>query len=113
MPAALSIGVDYDVFWRLNPRLLSAFVDADRMRKRELELQMYVQGRYVYDAVSLALANGFRKKGTQPVDWIEEPYRIIPFTAEEEAARAEEERQKAIAFFNAMIPVQKEGEPDG
>lgn len=105
--------MDYDVFWRLNPRLLYAFVDADRMRKRELELQMYVQGRYVYDAVSLALANGFRKKGTQPVDWIEEPYRIIPFTAEEEAARAEEERQKAIAFFNAMIPEQKEGEPDG
>ncbi len=113
MPAALSIGVDYDVFWRLNPRLLTAFVDADRRRKRELELQMYVQGKYVYDAVSIALANGFRKKGTQPVDWLEEPYRIIPFTEEEEAERAEEERRKAIEFFNAMIPAHKEGESDG
>lgn len=110
---ALSIGVEYDVFWRLTPRLLRVFVDADRMRKRELEVEMYVQGRYVFDAVSLALANGFRSKGSNPQNWLEEPYRILPFTEEEKAAQAEEERRRVIEFFNAMIPKQEGGEPDG
>lgn len=109
LPIALSIGVEYDVFWRLTPRLLHAFVDADRLRKREIELEMYVQGRYMFDAVSLALANGFRQKGSRVMNWLEEPYRIIPLTEAEKAAQAEEERRRAIEFFNAMIPKQEGG----
>lgn len=104
MPSALAIGVDYRDFWDLNPRLLKVFVDADRMKKRQLEIEMYISGRYVFDAVSLALANAFRKKGTQPQNWLEEPYRLIPLTDTELEAQAEAEREKAIAFFNAMIP---------
>ena len=104
MPAALSIGVGYDTFWRLNPRLLKAFIEADRLKKRQIEIEMYVAGRYVFDAISLALANGFRQKGQSPETWLEEPYRLMPLTKEEEEERAEIERQKAIAFFNAMIP---------
>lgn len=109
----MSIGVEYGTFWRITPRLLRAFVDADRLRKRELETKMYIEGRYMFDAVSLALANSFRKKGTQPMNWLEEPYRIIPFTEEEEKERQEEERRKAIEFFNAMIPKNKGGDENG
>lgn len=74
------------------------------MKKRQTEIEMYIAGRYVFDAVSLALANGFRQKGKAPEPWPEEPYRMIPFTEAEEEERAELEREKAIAFFNAMIP---------
>lgn len=101
------------MFWRLTPRLLHAFVEADRLRKRELEVELYVQGRYVFDAVSLALANGFRSKGSAALNWLEEPYRIVPFTEEEKAAQAEEARQRAIEFFNAMIPKREGGNHDG
>lgn len=113
MPVALSIGVGYDTFWRLNPRLLKAFVEADRLKKRQTEFEMYIAGRYVYDAISLALANGFRQKGKAPEPWLEEPYRMIPFTKEEEEERAEIERKKAIAFFNAMVPKNGGEERDG
>lgn len=112
LPTALAIGVDYGDFWNLNPRLLKAFVEADRVKKRQIELEMYVSGRYVFDAVSLALANAFRKKGAQALNWLEEPYRLIPLTEEELEAQAEAERKKAIAFFTAMIPP-KGGETDG
>lgn len=94
----------YNSFWGLNPRLLKAFVEAERLRKRQKEIEMYVAGRYVFDAVSLALANGFREKGKCAEPWLEEPYRIIPLTKEEEEERAAIEREKAIAFFEAMIP---------
>lgn len=64
----------------------------------------------MFDAVSLALANGFREKGKRPEQWPEEPYRLIPLTKEEKEAKAELEREKAIAFFNAMIPKKNGGE---
>lgn len=88
-------------------------MEADRIRKREQEAFLYVQGRYCFDAVSIALANGFRKKGMQPIEWMDEPYRLLPLTEEEKQAQAEEERRKAIAFFSAMIPEKQEVNPDG
>ena len=76
-------------------------------------MEMYINGRYMFDAVSISLANAFRSKGTMPINWMDEPYRMIPLTAEEERVKAEEERSKAIAFFNAMIPKAKGGEENG
>lgn len=76
-------------------------------------MEMYISGRYMFDAVSISLANVLRKKGMQPINWIDEPYRLIPLTEEEERAKAEEEREKAIAFFNSMIPKAKGGEVNG
>ena len=74
---------------------------------------MYITGRYVFDAIILALENGFREKGRRPEPWLEELYRIIPLTKEEEEEKAALEREKAIAFFNAMIPKNGGGERDG
>lgn len=74
---------------------------------------MYVAGRYVFDAVSLALANGFRERGRNPEQWMDEPYRMVPLSKEEEEERAALEREKAIAFFNAMIPKNGGEERDG
>ena len=113
LPSALAIGVDYGTFWRLNPRLLKSFIDADRLKKRQFEMEMYINGRYMFDAVSISLANAFRNKGTMPINWMDEPYRMLPLTEEEERSRAEEVRLKVIAFFNSMIPKTKGGEENG
>lgn len=65
---------------------------------------MYAIGTYVYNAVSISLSNAFRKKGDKAIPWMEEPIRLIPLTEEEQSAKAEEEKARAIAFFNAMMP---------
>ena len=103
----------YDTFWALNPRLLKAFVDADRLRMRRKEQELYVLGTYMMNAVGISLGNAFRKKGTKPQEWLTEPYRLLPYTEEELEIQAQEEREKAIAFFNAMIPIDKGGEDIG
>ena len=60
------------------------------------------------------MGNGFRKPGQKPTPWLEEPFRIVPLTPEEQEEKAEAERQKAIALFNAMIPKDEDGgEDDG
>ena len=82
------------------------------MKKRQKELELYIAGRYTFDAVSISLANAFRSKGAAPINWMDELYRMVPLTEEEEREKAEEERARAIAFFNSMIP-QKGGEEHG
>ena len=63
---------------------------------------MWLQGLYIFNGVSVAVGNAFRKKGTQPQKYLEEPIRLIPLTEEEEAIKAEEERQKTIEYFNRL-----------
>lgn len=81
------------------------------MRRKEQEL--YLLGTYMVNAVGTALGNAFRKKGTKPQEWLTEPYRLLPYTEEELEIKAAEERKKAIAFFNAMIPNDEGGEDIG
>lgn len=95
------MGVGLDSFWELTPRLFKYVGEGYRMRQRTRETELYIMGRYMMDAVSLALSNGFRKKGTQAQGWLEEPYRIVPFSEEELAERAEKDRASAVAFFDA------------
>lgn len=63
---------------------------------------MWLQGLYNFAAVSIAVGNVMRKKGTKARSYPEKPLRLIPYTEEEKAALAEQERQKAIAYFNNL-----------
>ena len=68
-------------------------------RRKEENIRDWLQGAYVYNAVSTALANAFRKKGAQAVDYIEEPFQIFPLTAEEKAAKEARENAKMRAML--------------
>ena len=52
---------------------------------------MWLQGVYFFNAVSTALGNAFRKKGAKPVNYMEQPIRILPLSEEEKEAKAEQE----------------------
>jgi len=50
LPQALTIGVDYDLFWSLNPRKLQAFVKSFKMKQKikaeYINYQTWLQGIY-------------------------------------------------------------------
>ena len=59
-----------------------------------------MQGLYVYQALNTVVGNALRKKG-QPVEkYLEKPIDLFPEDTERE--KAEAEREKAAAFFEAM-----------
>lgn len=63
---------------------------------------MWLQGAYVYQAVSVVVSNALSKRGAKKQEYLKEPVRITPLTEEEKRIKAERERQKIIAMFNAM-----------
>lgn len=61
-----------------------------------------MQGLYFHNALGVSLSNALSKKGTRPKKYMEEPFRLVPYTEEEKAAIAETERQKTIEYFNRL-----------
>lgn len=84
----------YEMFWQGNPYLCVAYREAHKLKIKSRNEEMWLQGRYIYDAVSIALYNAFRQKGSAK-NYVE-PYDILPKTKEEKEAYTQAQRQKIV-----------------
>ncbi len=96
------MGIGAAEFWQLNVRTLRPYLLAENIKREEKNYFLWLQGAYIYDAVAVVVANAMSKKGTKRKDYLKEPVRITPLTEEEKQIRAEKERRKIIAMFDAM-----------
>ena len=98
----MHIGMPRIDFWEGSPALVK-----DYRRKHDLDIEsrnqeLWMQGLYIMNAVSVSIANSFAKKGTPPKKYLEEPIRITPLTEAEKKEKAEKERKRAIAYFTKL-----------
>lgn len=96
------MGIGAAEFWQLNVRTLRPYLLAENIKREERNYFLWLQGAYIYDAVGVVVANAMSKKGAQRKDYLKEPVRITPLTEEEKQIRAEKERRKIFAMFDAM-----------
>ena len=89
-------------FWDGDPWLAAAYREAARLQNQRKSEEMWLQGLYVYNALSTALGNAFRKKGAKAEKYMQEPIRVVPYSEREREAIAERERQKTIEYFNKL-----------
>lgn len=72
LPQALTIGVDYDLFWSLNPRKLQPFVESFKMKQKiEIEYinyQTWLQGIYFGKALVASLDKN-QEYFKEPIDF--------------------------------------------
>lgn len=102
LPQALAIGVDYNLFWNLNPRKLKPFLKAEKLRQKHQNEFMWIMGNYIYDAVSVSVYNNLRDKKHRPQKFVEEPFQLFELEEWEKEAKIQREREKTIAFFNSL-----------
>lgn len=57
LPHALTIGVDYDLFWTLNPESLTPFVKAFSLKRQREDSQNWELGLYIRMAIGSSLDN--------------------------------------------------------
>lgn len=96
------MGIGASEFWQLNVRTLRPYLLAEDIKREERNYFLWLQGAYIYDAVGVVVANALSKKGSKRRDYVKEPVRITPLTEEEKAIKAEKERRKIFAMFDAM-----------
>ena len=90
-----------DEFWNGDPYMAVIYRDVDLRRREDINANLWLQGVYFFEAVSIAICNSFRGKGQKALSYPEKPYRITPLTAKEKKAAKEAERQKAIKSLTA------------
>lgn len=65
LPQALMIGVDYDLFWSLNPKSLKPFIKAFSLKEQHQDRMLWIEGMYIRMAVASTL-NKSAKYPTKP-----------------------------------------------
>ena len=115
-PFFLSIGVNYTDFWEGDLEIPKTYLEAYKLKiKREQEIEewrMWKQGMYIYEALCdvSPILHAFSKKGTKPLPYPTKPYGIDGIEEKneiEEKQKVENERLKAIVFFNDWEKAQK------
>ena len=98
-PTYLLYGMTYEQYWHGDPWLVRAYAQAYLLRRKVDNEQAWIQGAYIANAVTVAIANTFGKK---KVDYLKKPLEIFPKTESEKNQEIREERKKLVAWLNGM-----------
>lgn len=98
LPYALSIGVSYDEFWRMNPHILKSFEESHRLKTIEQDNLMWTWwGNYGLSAVSVAVERVLAGRKAQ-LTYIDKP--LLQNTIKNSKAElTEEEKQREVDLF--------------
>jgi hypothetical protein len=107
-PFYLAIGMSSAEYWEGDPSLPRYFRKAYRIKQDEINNNAWLQGLYVYDAVSTALHNALRGMGKQKPpakDYAKQPYDFNNKvkTEAEKAKEVEIEQEKAAAWMENFV----------
>ena len=100
-PEYMALGMTYDEFWNGDPCRAKYYREAEEIRQKKRDYDMWLQGRYVYDALCAVspLLHAFAPSGTQAIDYTEEPYPRTYKDLKERQERQMRERAEAFAAF--------------
>ena len=93
-PKYLAMGMTYEQFWDMDASLVKAYREAHEIKREERNFEMWLQGKYVYDAIgALApiLRTSLSKHPSKAEKYVDKPY---PLT-EKAAEKNREDEQKA------------------
>ena len=89
----------YEQYWYDDPYIARAYAQAYLLKRKTENENMWIQGAYIANAVTTAIANCFGKK---KVDYLKEPLKLFPDTEAEKAQKVREERRKLIQMLSGL-----------
>lgn len=109
-PFYLAIGMSFAEYWEGDSTLAQYYRKAYQIKQDEINNNAWLQGMYVYDAISTALHNALRGMGksTPPArDYAKQPYEFKNKvkTEAEKAKEVEIEQEKAAAWMENFVRI--------
>ena len=107
-PFYLALGMSFAEYWEGDPKLAQYYRKAYRIKQDEINNNAWLQGLYIYDAVSTALFNALRGMGKQKPpakDYAKQPYELNNKvkTEAEKAKAVQVEQEKAAAWMENFV----------
>ena len=107
-PFYLAIGMSYGQYWEGDPKLAQYYRKAYLLRQEEMNHNAWLQGMYIYDAVSTALHNALRGMAKNPPparDYAKAPYELFKKekTEAERQLEIKREQEKAALWMESLV----------
>lgn len=104
-PFYLAIGMSAEEYWAGDPSLARYYRRAYKIKQDEINNTAWLQGLYVYDAISTAMSNALSKKKNR---YAKQPYNFNNREKSEieKAREVEVEQQKAAAWMEQFVQSQ-------
>ena len=102
----MSIGMSYDDFWNGDVMMVKAYRQADELRLKQKNHELWLQGMYMYEALCdvSPLFRFSMKKGTaKPEPYAKEPYPITALEVRERKEREEKLKQERFKAEFALF----------
>ena len=99
----------YEQYWHGDPWMVVAYREAFILKQRKRNEELWLQGAYVAEAVSVAIHNSFEKN---KVKYRESPLDIYPKTYAEKQEEIRKERQKVVqqlSILSAQFKIKQKG----
>lgn len=103
-------GMTYKQFWYGDPSMATVFKEAYLLKKKAQNEDMWMQGLYIYRAVSAVVASAL---GNRSAKYIEKPLDYLPKTKAEKDQEKYENTTKVINFFDRLLKVNNEKSNEG
>jgi len=101
-PFYLSIGMTYDQYWNDDCLLTKYYREAQEIRNDRKNQELWLQGLYIYDALTKVAPALHAMKPQRPSPYPEKPYPITKEAIERDKEEREKaQREKAKAVFTA------------
>jgi hypothetical protein len=94
----MAMGMTYEQFWDGDVWLVKAYRQADVIRRRRKNEELWLEGVYMAEALSATVGNMFSKGNKHQY-----PSEPIPITAEEQKARREREEKAKMERMKAAF----------
>ena len=95
----MTYGMTYEQFWYGEPRIAKYYYEYNKMMNKKKNEQMWVQGMYTLNALSVALNNAFDK---HKIKYTNKPFDIYPKTKAEKEIEKNEKTNKLIRWLNSL-----------
>lgn len=99
----MTYGMTADEYWNGNPYLVVGYRQAHELDIRRKNEELWLQGRYIFDAIMIAISNIHLDGKKHTINqYTEKPYDLFDKTEQELKKEKEKARQKVIAQFTAL-----------
>ena len=106
-PFYLAIGMSSAEYWSGDSSLVRYFRKAYEIKQEEINNNAWLQGMYIYDAVSTALHNALRGKNAKAREYAKQPYNFDNKDKSEleKAKEVETEQAKAAVWMENFVKI--------
>ena len=100
----MQYGMTYEQFWYGEPVIAKYYAELHKLKRKQTNEEMWVNGMYTLQALQVALNNAFNK---HKIKYVDKPFDIFPKTEMEIEAEKEAEREKLVKWLNSLVPTGK------